>query len=66
MTVVYTKSGSRYLLDEQAMTVSGAHHTLLLVEWPEITVGKSMRLIVKKHADSAERTMTTSEVIGIV
>ena len=65
-TVIYTKSGSRYMLDRKEMTCTdsrGKEHRL--VEWPEISVG--LRLILQVFGeDGRPREMMTSEVTGVV
>ena len=64
--VVYTKSGSRYILDRQAMSCTDARgRQFMLTEWPEIMIGR--RLIMQVRGDDGKpREMMTSEVTGVV
>ncbi len=66
MKVVYTKSGSRYLLDKQAMTFASSEKVFPLVEWPDIEIGRPLTVLIKKDAQGEPRKLTTSEVVGVV
>ena len=66
VTVVYTKSGSRYLLNRQDMTINAAHRTFKLIDWPSIKVGEEMHIVYCKEGESEKRQLKTSEVIGVV
>ena len=66
VTFVYTKSGTRYLLDKQQMTIRAAQRMFKLVEWPSITVGEPMHVVYRKDGEFEKRELKTSEVIGIV
>jgi len=65
-TVIYTKSGSRYMLDRQTMTCTDSRgRKFPLLEWPEVEVG--LRLVLQvKDDDGQRREMMTSEVTGCV
>lgn len=71
--IVYTVSGSRYLLDQKNMKWTEAKlnkHDVSewfdLVEWPEIEEGKRLRLVYKTKDHEMPRLMSTTEVLGHV
>lgn len=68
--IIYTKSGNRYLLDQENMRwtekLNGPDIWLDLLEWPDLEVGKPLKIVYKNCHSDLPRIVVTSEVLGFV